>query len=97
MSYSLQVLNKFFGKNVLGIRIVQNTLNYSKATTENKAGCERGEDKPKKKTKTPKGRLDENFDDAPPVYAEKEPLKSYPNNTNPKTGEIGGPKGISFQ
>lgn len=26
-------------------------------------------------------------------YQEKEPLKPFPDNTNPKTGEIGGPRG----
>ncbi|CAD1475500.1 unnamed protein product, partial [Heterotrigona itama] len=26
-------------------------------------------------------------------YQEKEPLKSFPNNTNPETGEVGGPRG----
>lgn len=26
-------------------------------------------------------------------YQEKEPLKPFPNNTNPETGEIGGPRG----
>lgn len=94
MSYSLRLFNRIFNKNLLVTRNTQSILNYSKSTTENKEGCERGSDKPKKKTKTPKGRLDENYDDAPPVYPEKEPLKSHPNNVNPKTGEIGGPKGI---
>lgn len=26
-------------------------------------------------------------------YQEKEPLKPFPNNTNPETGEVGGPRG----
>ena len=26
-------------------------------------------------------------------YQEKEPLKPHPENTNPSTGEVGGPKG----
>ncbi|XP_012224821.1 succinate dehydrogenase assembly factor 4, mitochondrial [Linepithema humile] len=26
-------------------------------------------------------------------YQEKEPLKAFPDNTNPDTGEIGGPRG----
>ncbi|XP_070154907.1 succinate dehydrogenase assembly factor 4, mitochondrial [Polyergus mexicanus] len=26
-------------------------------------------------------------------YQEKEPLRPFPNNTNPETGEIGGPRG----
>jgi hypothetical protein len=42
----------------------------------------------------PKGLLDDNFDKAPPTFYEKEPLQTYPNNVNPITGEVGGPKGI---
>lgn len=45
----------------------------------------------KLREKTPIGKLDEI--DGPHPYAEKEPLKSWPNDTNPITGEIGGPKG----
>jgi hypothetical protein len=53
-----------------------------------------GTKKPKaKKTKTPKGKFDDNYDDAPESYSEKEPLKKYKDNVNPKTGEYGGPAG----
>jgi hypothetical protein len=46
------------------------------------------------KKKTPKGRLDEGeYDEAPPSYPEKEPLKGFPDDINPITGEKGGPKG----
>ncbi|XP_019877932.1 succinate dehydrogenase assembly factor 4, mitochondrial-like [Aethina tumida] len=45
----------------------------------------------KLKTKTPIGKLDEIEGKHP--YQEKEPLPSWPDNTNPHTGEIGGPKG----
>lgn len=41
------------------------------------------------KVKTPVGKLDENSH----PDAEREPLKRWPNNTNPHTGEIGGPSG----
>jgi hypothetical protein len=48
----------------------------------------------KKKDKTPRGRFDESeFDEAQPVFAEKEPLQKFPNNINPKTGEVAGPRG----
>lgn len=47
----------------------------------------------KKAAKTPKGKLDDVYDEAPPCYPEKEPLARYPNEINPKTGEIGGPRG----
>lgn len=49
--------------------------------------------KTKKKERTPKGRFDDEFDESPLSYNEKEPLEKYPNATNPKTGEIGGPSG----
>ncbi|XP_034099512.1 succinate dehydrogenase assembly factor 4, mitochondrial [Drosophila albomicans] len=44
----------------------------------------------KLRAKTPLGKLDE-FSRHP--YQEKEPLKPWPNATNPYTGEIGGPAG----
>jgi hypothetical protein len=44
--------------------------------------------------KTPKGKFDASeYDPAPKAYDEKEPLEAFPNNINPKTGEIGGPRG----
>ena len=46
--------------------------------------------KKKLKDKTPTGKLD---DFAKHPYEEKEPLKPFPDNINPKTGEIGGPRG----
>ncbi len=65
--------------------ILFNTLRlHSTATSTNT--------EPKKapiKSKTPMGKLDEG---AHPD-AEKQPLKRWPNNTNPITGEIGGPSG----
>ena len=90
MSLACSVFNVLRHK-VLPLRLVQNTFAYSTSKTPTKDGnCET---KPKKKTKTPKGLLDDNFDDAQPVFKEKEPLQSYPNNVHPKTGEVGGPKG----
>ncbi|EDW29263.1 GL19610 [Drosophila persimilis] len=44
----------------------------------------------KLRAKTPLGKLDE-FSRHP--YQEKEPLKQWPNQTNPYTGEVGGPAG----
>ena len=38
------------------------------------------------------GKLDE-LEEGQHPYQEKEPLKPWPNQTNPNTGEIGGPKG----
>lgn len=38
------------------------------------------------------GKLEE-LDEGKHPYQEKEPLKPHPDNTNPETGEVGGPKG----
>lgn len=47
--------------------------------------------KKKLREKTPIGKLDEIQGKHP--YQEKEPLEAFPNNTNPKTGEVNGPRG----
>lgn len=47
--------------------------------------------KKKLQQKTPIGKLDEIEGKHP--YEEKEPLPPHPNNTNPSTGEINGPRG----
>ncbi|KAG5870036.1 hypothetical protein JTB14_026616 [Gonioctena quinquepunctata] len=46
--------------------------------------------KKKLREKTPIGKLDE-LEKHP--FEEQEPLPPWPNNTNPNTGEVGGPKG----
>jgi len=38
------------------------------------------------------GKLDE-LEEGKHPFQEKEPLTPWPNNTNPHTGEVGGPKG----
>lgn len=45
----------------------------------------------KLREKTPIGKLDEITGKHP--YQEKEPLEPFPDNVNPSTGEIGGPRG----
>ncbi|XP_064609359.1 succinate dehydrogenase assembly factor 4, mitochondrial-like [Liolophura sinensis] len=51
----------------------------------------------RKKGKTPAGKLDDKVETATQEYIhpnqEKEPLERFPNDVNPKTGEIGGPRG----
>jgi len=47
---------------------------------------------PVKRTKTPIGKLDE-LEEGRHPYQEKEPLPAWPNNVNPNTGEVGGPRG----
>ncbi|XP_053982300.1 succinate dehydrogenase assembly factor 4, mitochondrial-like [Hylaeus volcanicus] len=46
----------------------------------------------KLRERTPIEELEE-LEEGKHPYQEKEPLKPFPNNTNPKTGEVGGPKG----
>ncbi|KAG7203420.1 hypothetical protein KM043_013487 [Ampulex compressa] len=46
----------------------------------------------KLRERTPIDRIEE-LEEGQHPYQEKEPLKSFPNNTNPKTGEVGGPRG----
>lgn len=45
----------------------------------------------KLRQKTPIGKLDEL--EGPHPQAEKNPLPAFPNDTNPLTGEVGGPRG----
>ncbi|XP_065351995.1 succinate dehydrogenase assembly factor 4, mitochondrial-like isoform X2 [Cloeon dipterum] len=47
----------------------------------------------KLRAKTPIGRLDEPEEGAKHPHQEKDPLPPFPNDTNPKTGEVGGPRG----
>lgn len=47
--------------------------------------------KKKLREKAPLGKLDEQPFDHP--AQEKEPLQPWPNNINPHTGEVNGPKG----
>lgn len=44
----------------------------------------------KLREKTPIGKLDQS---GPHPYQEKEPLEAWPDNINPHTGEVGGPRG----
>ncbi|KAL4228227.1 hypothetical protein ACF0H5_013660 [Mactra antiquata] len=53
--------------------------------------------KKRRKGKTPSGRLDEKWEheteESVESFVEKEPLERFPNDVNPTTGEIGGPRG----
>ncbi|XP_076646424.1 succinate dehydrogenase assembly factor 4, mitochondrial [Halictus rubicundus] len=46
----------------------------------------------KLRERTPIEKLEE-LEEGMHPYQEKEPLKPFPNNTNPETGEVGGPRG----
>lgn len=51
----------------------------------------------RRKGKTPTGRFDDKWEneteESVESYVEKEPLERFPNDVNPVTGEIGGPRG----
>ncbi|XP_021360503.1 succinate dehydrogenase assembly factor 4, mitochondrial-like [Mizuhopecten yessoensis] len=51
----------------------------------------------RKKGKTPAGKFDDKWEteveETVSPYVEQEPLERFPDNTNPTTGEIGGPRG----
>ncbi|XP_032776810.2 succinate dehydrogenase assembly factor 4, mitochondrial [Daphnia magna] len=64
---------------------------FSTSSNEPSDGCASKAKKPRR-VKTPIGKLDE-IEEGQHPYQEKEPLKPWPNNTNPTTGEVGGPKG----
>ncbi|XP_035734338.1 succinate dehydrogenase assembly factor 4, mitochondrial-like [Vespa mandarinia] len=64
---------------------------FSEKKTNEKVESERIKEF-RKKLRTPIDKLPE-FDEGKHPYQEKEPLKSFPDNTNPKTGEINGPRG----
>lgn len=62
------------------------------AKNKNRPISPRMEDFQKKlREKTPIGKLDQGEGRHP--YQEKEPLKPWPNDINPHTGEVGGPRG----
>ncbi|XP_054269054.1 succinate dehydrogenase assembly factor 4, mitochondrial-like [Macrosteles quadrilineatus] len=77
-----------------------NTLKKFSSTSSTKpesgnegSSCEKTEQISKKlRAKTPIGKLDE-LDVGKHPFQEKEPLPEWPDNTNPHTGEIGGPRG----
>ncbi|XP_043276961.1 succinate dehydrogenase assembly factor 4, mitochondrial-like [Venturia canescens] len=46
----------------------------------------------KLREKTPIEKLEE-LEEGKHPYQEKEPLEAFPDNINPKTGEVGGPRG----
>jgi len=61
---------------------------YSDDTTTTKSKRRKG--------KTPAGKLDDQWEGAEEErqpLGEQEPLEKFPNNVNPITGEIGGPRG----
>ncbi|XP_011137802.2 succinate dehydrogenase assembly factor 4, mitochondrial [Harpegnathos saltator] len=64
----------------------------SKDTDKADEGPRLREFRKKLREQTPIEKLEE-LEEGKHPYQEKEPLKPFPNNTNPETGEIGGPRG----
>ncbi|KAG7162121.1 succinate dehydrogenase assembly factor 4, mitochondrial-like [Homarus americanus] len=63
------------------------------SSTPSSGGDASGGNEPKK-AKTPIGKLDgQEIEEGHHPYQEKEPLQPFPDNVNPATGEVGGPKG----
>ncbi|XP_037083093.1 succinate dehydrogenase assembly factor 4, mitochondrial-like [Pollicipes pollicipes] len=54
--------------------------------------CNKSETNNPIKAKTPIGKLDE-LDEGRHPFQEKEPLAAFPDGVNPRTGEVGGPRG----
>ena len=68
------------------------TCNVRLASDDSKSKASSGA----RKGKTPAGKFDDKWESKEEERApqgEKEPLERYPDNINPITGEIGGPKG----
>ncbi|XP_053676384.1 succinate dehydrogenase assembly factor 4, mitochondrial [Anopheles nili] len=88
------LLNKF-SSSIRHVYVVNFVPSLSFATnkppSEKPASPRMEEFQKKLREKTPIGKLDEIVGKHP--YQEKEPLEAWPNNTNPNTGEIGGPRG----
>ncbi|KAG5346274.1 SDHF4 factor, partial [Acromyrmex charruanus] len=64
----------------------------SKSTDEVDESPRLREFRKKLRERAPIEKLDE-LEEGKHPYQEKEPLKPFPNNTNPETGEVGGPRG----
>ena len=83
-------------KNLLKIINTSNAINrvlFNSIMKHSTKGKDDVANKIKKDKKTPVGRLDDEYDEAPKSYNEKEPLKPWPDNINPHTNECDGPKG----
>lgn len=64
----------------------------SKSTDEVSESPRLREFRKKLRERAPIKKLDE-LEEGKHPYQEKEPLKPFPDNTNPETGEVGGPRG----
>ncbi|XP_026271868.1 succinate dehydrogenase assembly factor 4, mitochondrial [Frankliniella occidentalis] len=84
---------------LVGRSIVRNLLRYNASQSDAPSSGDASDDSckaanlaKKLRVKTPIGKLDE-LEEGRHPFQEKEPLTPWPDNTNPNTGEVGGPKG----
>ncbi|KAJ1531859.1 hypothetical protein ONE63_000510 [Megalurothrips usitatus] len=75
-----------------GSRSIFCRYNSTKPSDGSDDSCKAANLAKKLRAKTPIGKLDE-LDEGKHPFQEKEPLQPWPDNTNPNTGEVGGPKG----
>ncbi|KAL1375935.1 hypothetical protein pipiens_017188 [Culex pipiens pipiens] len=88
----LNKISNLSARHVYVVNFVPSLSFATKPPTSDKTPSPRMEEFQKKlREKTPIGKLDEIVGKHP--YQEKEPLQAWPNNTNPNTGEVGGPRG----
>ncbi|XP_059175426.1 succinate dehydrogenase assembly factor 4, mitochondrial-like [Physella acuta] len=76
-------------KGIILPHITQSSCCYSESANT-KSGARKG--------KTPAGKFDDKLElksevQEPQTQGEKEPLERFPDNINPITGEVGGPRG----
>ncbi|XP_060563553.1 succinate dehydrogenase assembly factor 4, mitochondrial-like [Ruditapes philippinarum] len=93
---SIQTVGSGLVRQILSRQVVPNLVT---AVSIRQHSSDSG-DKPtskKRKGKTPAGRFDDKWehdtDESVEIFSEKEPLERFPDDKNPVTGEIGGPRG----
>ncbi|KAG8236284.1 hypothetical protein J437_LFUL016064 [Ladona fulva] len=87
MSLTVNLARQIKRSNVFVTEYIQGRYCCSKPEDNKKAALQK-----KLREKTPIGKLDE-LEEGKHPHQEKEPLTPWPDNTNPHTGEIGGPRG----
>ncbi|XP_055642623.1 succinate dehydrogenase assembly factor 4, mitochondrial-like [Toxorhynchites rutilus septentrionalis] len=87
----LNNISSFSARQAFFVKFVPFLTFSSKPPTEKPLSPRMEQFQKKLREKTPIGKLDEIVGKHP--YQEKEPLEPWPNNTNPNTGEVGGPRG----
>ncbi|KAL2718501.1 hypothetical protein V1478_012377 [Vespula squamosa] len=93
MAQNVRIIIDLKGLNKTNSFFIDFVRLFSEKKTDGKVESERIKEFRKKlRERTPLDKLPE-FEEGKHPYQEKEPLKSFPDNKNPKTGEINGPRG----